>query len=58
MVRDEIVDEVRRERDRIAAKFDYDVKRLFAAMREEQEKGGREVVSLPPRRVTSAFKRS
>lgn len=56
MVGDEIVDEVRRERDRISAKFDYDLKRLFAAMREEQEKGGREVVSLPPRRVTSAFK--
>jgi len=55
MARDEIVDEVRREREKIAARFDYDLKQLFDAMREEQKKGGREVVSLPARRVTTSL---
>lgn len=49
MWRDEIVDEVRRERDKIAARYDYDLEKLFEAMREEETRSGTDSVSLPPR---------
>jgi hypothetical protein len=54
MSRDEIVEEVRRERDKIAASFGYDLERMFRALEEEQNRGGRTVVSLPPKKATPA----
>jgi len=56
MKRDEIVEEVRRERDRIAAQYDYDLGRLFEAMKKEQDESGREVVSLPGRKAIQVAK--
>ena len=50
MSQDEIIDEVRRERDKIAARFEYDLARLFKALEAEEARGGRKVVSRPNRR--------
>jgi hypothetical protein len=58
MSRDPIVDEVRAVRDAIAHEYEYDVKKLADALREEQRKSGREVVHLPPRRLPVARKAS
>jgi hypothetical protein len=49
-VNDPIVEEVRKHRDEIAARFDYDVKAIVEHLRERQRRGGRRVVSPPPRR--------
>ncbi len=54
MWRDPIVTEVRRNREKYAAKFNYDIKAICRAAREQQKQGSREVVSLPPRRVKRA----
>ncbi len=54
MWRDPIVTEVRRNREKYAAKFNYDIKAICRAAREQQKKSNREIVSLPPRRVTRA----
>jgi hypothetical protein len=52
MWRDPIVAEVRRNRQHYAARFNHDIKAICRAAREKQKKSGREIVSLPPRRVT------
>jgi hypothetical protein len=49
MSRDPIVDEVRAVRDALAREYDYDVRKLAEALREEQRNSGRKVVHLPPR---------
>lgn len=46
MSKDYIVDEVRRIREEQAAKYDFDVKRIFAAARKRQKKSGLKVVSF------------
>lgn len=51
MWRDPVVAEVRRNREKYAARFDYDIEAICRAAREQQKKGNRETVSLPPRRV-------
>ena len=48
---DPIVDEVRAARDAIAKEFDYDLERLAQALKVREERSGRTVVRLPPRRV-------
>jgi hypothetical protein len=58
MSRDPIVDEVRTVRDAIAREYDYDVKKLADALREEQRKSGRKAVRLPPRRMPAVRKAS
>jgi hypothetical protein len=50
MYRDEIVAEVRRIKEEHAARYGYDVRAMAAALREEQDKSGRRVVSLPAKR--------
>jgi len=53
MWKDPIVEEVRAVREAHAAKFDYDLKRIFADLKEQERKSGREYVSLsakPPAR--------
>ena len=47
---DPIIDELRKVRDALAKKYDYDIEKLAEALRAEQEKGGRKVVSFPPRK--------
>lgn len=51
MWRDPIVEEVRRYRREYAARFDHDLRAICRDLRERQDKEGRKVVSLPPRRV-------
>jgi len=49
MWRDPIVEEVRRNREQYAAKYDYDIGAICRAARERQKESGRKVVSRPPR---------
>jgi hypothetical protein len=51
MWRDPIVEEVRRYRQEYAAQYNYDLKAICQDLRERQEKSGRKVVSLLPKRV-------
>lgn len=43
---DEIVEEVRKIRDKHAAKFDYDISAICADIRRKQKESGRKVVSF------------
>ncbi len=47
---DPIVEEVRKVRDEHAAKFDYDLRRIFEDIKKLEEESVREHVSLPPHR--------
>ncbi len=45
MLEDAIVDEIHRIKDAIAARYDYDVRKIAQALQEEQRNSGRNVVS-------------
>jgi len=49
MWRDPIVEEIRQLRQQYAARFNHDLKAICQDLRERQTKGGRKVVTLPPR---------
>ena len=49
MMRDEIVEEVRRIRQEHAAAHGYDLRRIAADLRRKQQESGREVVTLAPK---------
>lgn len=51
MLRDPIVEEMRRIKESIAAEYGYDIRAMVKALRAEQEAGGRQVVSFAPKRV-------
>jgi len=51
---DPIVAEVRAIRDRLAARFNYDIRAIAEDARRRQREGGRKVVSLPPKRPASS----
>jgi hypothetical protein len=53
MWQDPIVEEVRRWREQYAAQFSFDLKAIRRDLREKQKKGGRSIVSLPPKRIPS-----
>ena len=53
MWRDPIVEEVRKIRAEFAARFDNDLEAMMKELRRTEAEGGREVVSLPPRRPAS-----
>jgi len=46
MSRDPIVDEVRRVREELAARYNFDLKAIIAAAKRRQRKSGHKVVSL------------
>ncbi len=50
MWEDPIVEEVRKVREEHAARFDYDLAAICQDLREQQERSGRKVVRLQPRR--------
>lgn len=50
MWKDPVVEEVRRIRERHAKKYSYDLDAICKALREDQRKSGRKVVSLPPKK--------
>lgn len=54
MPTDPIIDEVRRIRDTLAAKFNYDVTAIARDARRRQRATKRKVVSLKPRRIQVA----
>ena len=56
MWNDPIVEEVRKIREEHAARFDYDLKKIFQDIKEREEKSGHKVVSLPPKRVEAEAK--
>jgi hypothetical protein len=49
MIEDPIVAEVRRAREEIAKKFNYDLRAMVEDARKRQAESGRQVVSFPPR---------
>ena len=49
MQKDEIVEEVRRVRNAYAAKFDYDLNKIFKDLKKQEEKSKRKFVSLKPK---------
>jgi hypothetical protein len=49
MTEDSIVNEVRRARDALAKRFNYDLRAMIEDARQRQAAGGRKVVSFPPR---------
>ena len=51
-MKDPIVEEVRRIRDQMAAKHDYDIPAIVAASRERQKTCGHKVVDLSKKRKT------
>ena len=53
MWRDPIVEEVRRNREEYAARFDYDIRAICREARERQKKSERRIVSLPARRLAT-----
>ena len=54
MPTDPIVDEIRRIRDTLAAKFNYDVTAIVRDARARQKSTKRKVVSLKPRKIQVA----
>lgn len=52
MVQDPIIEEVRAIRDEFAKEHGYDVKAIVAALQREEVESGRQVISLPPKRLT------
>jgi hypothetical protein len=54
MADDYIVDEVRRLREKQAAKHDFDVRAILAAAKKRQRRSGRKVVSLIQKKTLSA----
>jgi len=51
MWQDPIVEEIRQLRQQYGAQFNHDLKAICQDLRERQNKGGRKVVTLPPRPV-------
>ncbi len=51
MVRDPIVEEVRAIRDEFAKQHNYDIDAIVRALQKASADGGRQVVSLPSKRV-------
>ena len=53
-MKDPIVEEVRRVRERLAARYGYDVRKIAAAARRRQKRSGRKVVSFVTKKKLSA----
>jgi hypothetical protein len=53
MARDSIVEETRRVREELAKAQDYDLGRIVRVLKREEASGGRKLVNLPSRRLTT-----
>ena len=51
MWKDPIVEEVRRNREEYAARFNHDLAAICGDLRERQQKSDREIISPPPKRI-------
>jgi len=56
MAKDKIVEEVRRARERYAARFDFDLDAIYRDLCERQERGEFHVVHRPARRTRPSNK--
>ncbi len=54
MARDPVVDEVRRVREELAARYGFDVKAILAASKKRQARSTHKIVSFVPRKKLSA----
>jgi hypothetical protein len=54
MTKDPIVEEVRRVREEQAAKYGFDIKKMFAALKRQEQKSGRKIILPPAKRKLSA----
>lgn len=52
MFKDPIVEEVRTIRQKHAARFNYDIKKIAEDLNKKQKQAGRKIVSYPPKPVT------
>jgi len=50
MIRDPIVEEVRKAREEYAKQFNFDLDAMFDDLERRQRESGRETVSFPPKR--------
>jgi len=50
MWKDEIVEEVRRQREAYVAKFNYDLDAIYRDLKAKERKSKRRIVSFPPRK--------
>ena len=57
MYEDDVLRDVWRAKEKLAAAYQYDVRALAKALRAKQGQDGRQVVSLEPRRPVAATKR-
>ena len=48
---DPIVEEVRREREAHAARFNYDLRVIYRDLKEQERQSGRQLVRRPARRI-------
>lgn len=48
MRNDPVLEEIRRVKEEHAARYDYDVRAMARALKEEQKQGNRKIVSPPP----------
>lgn len=51
MYRDSVIEELWRVKEGIAARYGYDIRRMARALRREEKRSGRRLVSYAPRRV-------
>ncbi len=54
MLKDEIVEEVRRHREAYAARFNFDLQAMYADLKKAERKSKRKKVSFKPRRPVQA----
>ena len=47
---DPIVEEIRREREAYAARFNYDLEAIYQDIKRQEQESGHEIVTLPPKR--------
>ena len=47
---DPIVEEIRREREAYAARFNFDIEAICRDLQRQEQESGREIVTLPPKR--------
>jgi hypothetical protein len=56
MIKDPIIEEVRKARDEYAKQFNYDLDAIFRDLKKKQEQPGKKVVSFPPKRPNQVKK--
>jgi hypothetical protein len=54
MARDPILEEVRRIKEEHAAKYGFDLKKMFAAIKKQEQKSGRKIIQPLTKRKLSA----